>query len=205
VLGPLVVGGFCLPREALDRLPGLGARDSKQLRPAERVRVYERLSSVGRRHSILIPPAEVDAAVRRGALNQLEAAAFARLIRRTRPVVAYVDACDPVAERFGRLVGGLAGGITSVEASHRADETIPVVGAASIVAKVRRDHAIARLHRLLGLEIGTGYPSDPRTIECVRNALAGGAPAAEWIRHSWWTAERLKPSPRVISLDRFVR
>jgi ribonuclease HII len=205
VLGPLVVGGFLVGDAQVEEVRRAGARDSKLLTPQGRERVYRNLAQVGERHSITISPAEVDVAVRRGELNLLEARAFARLIRRTAPAEAYVDACDPVAARFGRVVSRLAGDISVVRAAHHADRDNPIVGAASVVAKVRRDRAIGRLSRTLGLEIGSGYPSDPRTIAVVRATLGGAHPDAPWIRHSWRTAERLKPPHRIVPLEVFGR
>jgi ribonuclease HII len=203
VVGPLVVGGFLVQEHRLAELAPLGVRDSKLLTPAARERVYRRLPEVGRCCSIPLSPAQVDAAVRRNELNLLEARAFADLIRRTRPDLSYVDACDPVAARFGRTVSALAGGIGTVHAQHGADRSLPVVGAASIVAKVRRDRAVARLARSLQIDVGSGYPSDGRTVACVRTALSDRPIPAPWIRHSWKTAERLKPPARIVPLDRF--
>lgn len=204
VLGPLVIGGFLVPEASLDRLPELGARDSKQIDARERRATFARLATVGRRFSVVLPPARVDAAVRFGRLNDLEAEAFAELVRRCRPETAYVDACDPVAARFGRRIRALAGTGSRIVARHHADRDLPIVGAASIVAKVLRDRAIARLATELALEIGTGYPSDPRTVEYLRGALGRPATELPWVRHSWATSVRLKPTPPVQTLDRFL-
>jgi ribonuclease HII len=203
VLGPLVVGGFVLPAPRLPELVAIGVRDSKLLTAARRSELFAALAELGRRLSVTLPPAAVDAAVARGELNLLEARAFAHLVHRARASVAYVDACDPVAVRFGRTVAALAGGAARVRAFHHADRDFPIVGAASIVAKVLRDRAIARLGRTVGRELGSGYPSDPRTVACVRAVLGGPAPHVAWIRHSWRTAARLKPRPPISPLERF--
>ncbi len=200
VLGPLVVGGFLVGEEDLPRLAGLGAKDSKLLRPRVRREVYRRLATVGRRFSTAAAPEEIDRAVRHHELNLLEARLFGRLVRRARPGRVVVDACDPVAARFGRRVADAAGGIAPVVARHHADRDEPVVAAASVVAKVRRDHAVAVLARRLRRDLGSGYPSDPRTVAVVREALAGPDRPA-WIRLSWATAERLKPPARVVPLE----
>ncbi len=203
VLGPLVVGGFLLPEADLDRVVRAGACDSKAIGADERVAVYRRLGKIGKRLSIVIPPSEIDGAVAVGQLNHLEARAFARLIARHRPAVAYADACDPVAARFGRTVGRLCGTRTDVRALHHADRDLPIVGAASIVAKVLRDRAVERLARTLGEEIGSGYPSDPVTIACLRRTLGSGAPVPGWVRRSWSTLTRVKPPAPVATLDQF--
>lgn len=200
-LGPLVVGAFCAPRSELATLRAAGARDSKTLSPAARDKVYDRIERLGTCRSIDLPPAEIDRHVARNGLNELEVTAFARLIRELDPAVAYVDACDVDARRFGRRIARLAGTGPRIVARHRADRDHPFVGAASIVAKVRRDRAIRALAEALGAEIGSGYPSDPRTIEFVRRTVPADGPRPEWLRGSWATTRRVIPARSARTLD----
>ncbi len=201
LIGPLVVGGFLVPERRLDALARLGVRDSKLLSPTRREEIYAGLGSLGRRLAVPLPPSEVDRWVSRGQLNLLEAQTFAQLVRDTCADAAYMDACDPVAGRFGRTVAAMAGTRTTIVARHHADRDIPVVSAGSIVAKVRRDRAIHRLRDRLGADIGSGYPSDPKTVEFVRRQLQGGAATPSWLRRSWGTLERLKPPGLVRTID----
>lgn len=204
LIGPLVVGGFLAREDRLGSLREVGARDSKLLSADRREAVFASLARVGRRLSIALPAPVVDTWVRRGGgLNRLEAATFARLIRRAAPDLVYVDACDVRADRFGRDVARLAHAEGRVVSRHRADRDLPIVGAASIVAKVRRDRAIGRLRAELGDAVGSGYPSDERTCAFVRGVLAGGAAAPPWLRHSWATTERLMPKPPRRALETF--
>lgn len=205
LIGPLVVGGFALRADRLDSLVAAGVRDSKQLSPERRETVYAALGRLGRRFSVPLPPSVVDAHVRRGRLNHLEAEVFGRLVRRAGPSAVYVDACDPVAERFGREVLSWARLDIPIVSEHRADETYPVVAAASIVAKVRRDRAVARLRSAVGERLGSGYPSDELTCAFVREILRTGAPAPPWVRQSWRTMRRLKPRPVAPTLESFHR
>jgi|SRR5208283_1574382 len=204
LVGPLVVGGFCLPADRLDALVALGAKDSKALTPRARERVFAGLDALGTKAEVVLSPRTVDRAVSRRGLNDLEAEAFARLIRELAPDVAYVDACDPNERRFGLRVARLAGGSARVIARHHADRDFPVVGAASIVAKVQRDRALARLREELGEELGSGYPSDRRTVRFVRAALADGSPVPPWVRGSWATMQRVKPRRPARTLDGFL-
>lgn len=203
LLGPLVVGGYSIRRSALPRIGELGVKDSKLLSPERRAALYPQLARWGTRTSISLSPADVDAAVGRNELNLLEARGFARLIRRVRPTIAFVDACDPIAARFGDLVGRLSHNVCPVDARHRADRDLLVVGAASIVAKVRRDRAMERLRGQLGEGIGSGYPSDERTREFVRGHLRSDGDRPPWIRYSWKTLETLKPTPAPRRLESF--
>ena len=49
-----------------------------------------------------------------------------------------------------------------------ADLKYPIVGAASIVAKVLRD---AQLPKLIDGEVGSGYPSDPKTRKWLKKGI----------------------------------
>jgi len=201
LVGPLVVGGFWMEDDRIDKLVALGAKDSKALTPAARERVFAGLDAIGTQTHVVLSPRTIDGAVRRGRLNDLEAEAFARLVRELTPEVAILDACDPNERRFGSRVARLAGTSTRVIARHHADRDFPIVGAASVVAKVRRDRAVARLRAELGDDLGSGYPSDPRTIRFVRAALAGGNSVPVWVRSSWSTMQRVKPRRPTRTLD----
>ena len=203
VLGPLVVGGFLVPRDRIDRVAEAGAADSKTLSPSRREEVYAALTRLGACRSVALGPRTIDRHVRQGRLNELEAIAFARLVRATGPDLAHVDACDVNAHRFGALVRRLAGDRIPVVARHHADRDDPVVGAASIVAKVRRDRAVAALARRLGTEVGSGYPSDARTIAFLRARLARTSSVPAYVRASWATMKRVKPDRPARSLETY--
>jgi ribonuclease HII len=203
-VGPLVVGGFAVDDPDLESIRAAGARDSKELTPAARNEVYARLVRLGDVTSVALTPRVVDRAVRYGGLNDLEAEAFGTVIRRLGGEEARVDACDTNEARFGRRVSARAGGGTRIISRHHADRDDPLVGAASIVAKVRRDRALARLRENLGVEIGSGYPSDAQTVEFVRTHLQRVEGAPIWLRISWATMTRVKPAPPAITLEKFT-
>ncbi len=202
-IGPLVVGAVAVRPEEVERLREAGARDSKLLTPLKREEVYARLGTLARLGSIEIPPGEIDRHVRQGKLNELEARAFGEVVRPFAPARVHVDACDTDPRRFGRRVAHHAGRGLTVVARHHADRDDPVVGAASIVAKVRRDRAIRELAERLGAELGSGYPSDRRTVDFVRGLLRPGAVPPDWLRLSWRTTQRVITARPARSLDRF--
>ncbi len=204
VLGPLVVGGFCCAEADLPAVVATGARDSKRLTAVRRAEVYARLSAVGERRSIALAPRTIDRYVRDGRLNELELAAFALLVRATRPDTVFVDACDPNAERFGRRLSAAAATGARVVSRHKADRDLPVVGAASIVAKVRRDAALASLRDSVAEELGSGYPSDPTTRACVERHAQDGGKIPAWMRRSWATVQRVKRARPARTLDAYV-
>ncbi|MCI4349573.1 MAG: ribonuclease HII [Thermoplasmata archaeon] len=205
LIGPLVVGGFLAPADAGARLREIGVRDSKLLSPVRRDEIFRRLPELGRCLSVRASPPQVDAQVRHGFLNHLEAKLFAQLIVIAQPDRVVADACDPNEKRFGAELRKRARVDVPIDAHHHADLDDPMVGAASIVAKVLRDRAVARLRARLGGEIGSGYPSDARTIAFVRSAISGGRPAGTWLRKSWRTTERLILEHRAPTLESFSK
>ncbi len=204
-IGPLIVGAVAVASRGVDRLREAGARDSKELSPARRQEVYERIGQLGAIRSIELSPAEIDRSVARGRLNELEARAFGAILREFSPARAFVDACDADPRRFARRVSAEAGPGVRVVSRHHADRTYPLVGAASIVAKVRRDRAIVELAARLGCDIGSGYPSDARTVKFVTEHVRGGAARPAWLRESWAPTQRIIPVPPTRTLDAFER
>ncbi|PCN50563.1 ribonuclease HII [Candidatus Geothermarchaeota archaeon ex4572_27] len=165
LLGPMVIAGYFVEDEhVLRRLSEVVTRDSKGYTPAARRRIYDWLLSLegGTAITVTIHPSIIDAWVGLlGGLNQMEAYFYSLVIRRASPRVVYVDSCDPNPRRFEERIRMYAPGV-EVRAEIGADARYPIVAAASIVAKVIRDEYIARLRREYG-EVGSGYPSDPRT------------------------------------------
>jgi ribonuclease HII len=206
VLGPIVVGAF-LSQEATDEeLRSLGVRDSKLLSPKAREDVYQALRTRGRILAYRAEPALIDRYVSQGRYNELELEIMGRLVSRLAPSEVYVDACDPDAERFGRRLHDLAahrGWRGRVVSRHKADRDLPIVGAASIVAKVTRDRALARLQARTLPRLGSGYPADPLTREFLRRALADGQALPAFVRRSWATVDKLKSRPKPRPLESF--
>lgn len=182
VLGPLVVAGVRASRAQFEKLRRMGVRDSKALQPAQREKLCRAIRGAAEVSVSMASPASVDRFVRRGALNELEAARMARVISKLGADVSYVDSCDVDARRFGRRVSDMSG--KKVRSYHRADSRFVAVAAASVVAKVERDRAVARLRRT-GEALGSGYPSDPLTMGFVRRYVRDHGSAPACARASW--------------------
>lgn len=203
VLGPLVVGAFaweapagCDLRDVQAQAPlrQAGADDSKALRPERREQVRALLEALGQGRVRRIEAPDID----QGNVNHLEEDAFLALIREARPARVYLDA--PVHPRgvpalSARLLRGLAGGDLPPPAlvvEPKADATWPVVGAASIFAKVARDAAMRALSIEQGRDLGSGYPSDPKSRRWLAELLAQGAPLPACVRQRWGTLDVLR-------------
>ncbi len=201
VMGPLVIAGVTIEKRHLRRLSRLGVRDSKELTPARREELYDEIVDVAVDHHVSrIQPRTIDKHVKRHELNLVEAIHMARVISGLMPHTAYVDACDVNAKRFGKMVSSLLkdGCAARVRPYHRADKRFPIVSAASIIAKVERDRAVARIRKIHS--IGSGYPADPACVRFLeRHAMKNDAPP-RFARATWMTVRRIyglsEPEPR---------
>ena len=169
MLGPLVVAGITISKSKIKLLKKLGVRDSKKLSPAAREYLYKKIiETVDDYHVIRIPPRVIDKSVANHSLNHLEAKYMARVISKLSPSTAFVDSCDVNSKRFGKEISELTSN-TKIRSYHHADSKFVTVSAASILAKVSRDRAIMRLGK--NHDIGSGYPSDPKTKMFVKKSL----------------------------------
>jgi ribonuclease HII len=202
VLGPLVVAAVgCDSDTDLDTIP---VRDSKTLTPAARTDLFGRITTRVIYTVLVIKAGEIDFRRRSMTMNQLMARAHADVIRELRPEIAYVDACDVIAPRYGRAVLSHLDFPCRVIAEHHADETMPVVSAAGIVAKVVRDQLIGELAEEYG-EIGSGYPSDGTTIAFLENYIAGHGRPPRIARASWETTRQILCRAEQAELSFFSR
>jgi ribonuclease HII len=197
VLGPLVVAAVLV--DSQEPLRGLGVKDSKLLTPRKREELEPKIRALARGvETIVITPEELNRRMPRTNLNKIEAAAFATALRRLKPDEAVVDACDVDAARFGRQVASRLRLPTCVlRAEHEADVNHPVVGAASIVAKVLRDSLIAQLAKEHG-DIGSGYSHDVVTQRWLKEYVKDHGVLPPFARHEWETSKRLVPRPEAM-------
>ncbi|MEM4250829.1 MAG: ribonuclease HII [Candidatus Bathyarchaeia archaeon] len=196
LIGPLVVAGLLFDERGLSKLEELGVRDSKLLTRRSRRSLSTRIVSIAEAYAIFeIQPQEIDSVVLRGRpmarLNRLEAKIAAKIIDRLRPEIAYVDAPDRSPERFAcQILEGLKTP-TRIVSEHHADRKYPVVSAASILAKVKRDEVIDELHKSYG-DFGSGYPSDPKTTGFVKEWILRDGCNLPIVRRTWRTFRRLQ-------------
>ena len=108
---------------------------------------------------------------------------------------AIVDAADVDAERFGRRISEKVTETTGrgirIISEHKADLNHPIVGAASVLAKVTRDRRIEDISSRIGRDIGSGYPSDPRTKGFLTEYVLENGHLPDFARSSWETSRKL--------------
>ena len=189
MLGPLVIAGISLDKKNLRKLTSLGVKDSKTLSPKLRESLYKKIIDIVDDYYVAkISPRSIDASVKKHCLNGLEAKYMAKVVSKLNPDVSYVDSCDVNPTRFGKEISKLSDN-HKIKSYHRADSRFVVVSAASILAKVTRDRAIAKLRKEHNL--GSGYPSDSVTVKFVTKYYKKNHEMPSFVRKSWKPVQRI--------------
>ena len=196
VIGPLVVAGVMVKAENLTALTELGVKDSKLLTANKREEFYPEIIRLAEKYqTIKVLPYQIDKVVESGRklhkLNRLEAQTMAQIIEALKPDEAYVDAADTVEHRFGNQIKECLNIKTKIISKHKADKIFPVVSAASIIAKVERDREIANLRAEYG-DFGSGYLTDGKTMNFLRQLLEENDDYPSFVRKSWKPAKKAK-------------
>ena len=219
VLGPMVAAAVRADPESLPA----GVDDSKRVSPERRAEIAAALRANDAVDLAVasVEPAEIDAP--ETDMNTLTVCGQARavrgVVRSGDRVVA--DAGDTSETRFARrlqdgvveaeetvdadLVGGTPVESVAVDAAHGADAADPVVGAASVVAKVARDARVAAIDAAYpGYDgVGSGYPSDPTTRGFLRAYVADHGDVPPHARRSWSTCADVLAAAEQSGLDEF--
>ena len=199
VMGPMVVAGVSVKNAKL--IENLGFKDSKLLSSQRRLELFNLIKQNYSYEIEVINVEKIDEYRMKNQLNLLNRKAFEKVISKLNPKVAYVDAADVNEERFGReiKVNLTNPNDTDVISMHKADSMIPVVAAASIIAKQTRELEIKKLKKEIG-DFGSGYPSDERTIKFLKSYFHDNSRWPPGTRKSWKTIKRIKP---VVKLSDF--
>ena len=189
VIGPLVLCGVAIEKDRVRFLDRLGLKDSKKVAPKKRVVLSRKIKKIAECHLVKITAQDIDLLRSRDVnLNQIEKIGMNQIISAPKPHTCLVDSMDVIPERLTRELEEVNPG-TKVIAEHKADERYPIVAASSIVAKVERDLEIHRIRNEYH-DIGSGYPSDPRTIKFLNETSYQDLP--DFVRRSWATVEKLR-------------
>ncbi|VTT85421.1 Ribonuclease HII [Halorubrum sp. DM2] len=219
-LGPMVAAAVIADPASLPA----DVDDSKRIAPARREAMAATLDedpdvAVG---VARVEPAEIDRPDTD--MNTLTVRGQARAVRAAlaepsagdldRPVRVVADAGDTSEERFARRLREFVADSSDdaeplpgvdVTAAHGADEDDPLVGAASVVAKVTRDAAMAAVDATYPDydDVGSGYPSDPATRSFIAAYVGDHGTLPDCARESWATCEDALAAAEQSALDEF--
>ena len=194
VIGSMFIGGFVTDEKDLDRLEDLGVKDSKKLSDSRREKIRKDLGEIGNSIVEEFTASSIDSMMEGMTINRIEIKGFARVIDQADPDKVVMDLPEPDAEEFiDKIKKSMNSDSTDIEftAEHGADDSFPVVSAASIVAKSARESHVEELHSKYGYDFASGYPHDKPTINFLERYLDQEGELPSETRRSWSTAERL--------------
>ncbi|MDD4307887.1 MAG: ribonuclease HII [Thermoplasmata archaeon] len=200
VMGPIVIAGIMVDNDR--ELAKLGVKDSKKLTPARRDALLPQIKKIAQYEIITASAEDIDTLRQSMTMNVMESKLFSTVIEKLGAKVAYVDAADTDEDLFGRYISRELKGNVRIISKHGADDTYPVVSAASIIAKTKRDAMIEEIKLELG-DIGSGYPSDPKTIGFLKKWYTDHGEMPPHTRKSWKTVDRIINELNITKLESF--
>lgn len=163
--GPMTISVAVMEKKTEEELREEGVKDSKEILPSTRKKLEKLVKKKAAEHkTIILTPIELNDLMVRYSLNEIEAMQIGKLISslKHRPEIIFIDSPDTAEGSFEARIRKYTSKKVKIVAENKADANYPVVGAASILAKVKRDEEIEKLSKKFG-NIGSGYPADPRT------------------------------------------
>jgi ribonuclease HII len=189
VIGPLVVAGVKCEESQLAQLETLGVTDSKELTREQREKLAPQIETLAQAtHWVILTPDELGEN-----LTHVEIRAMAEIINQTQSDKVILDMpVSPGGEKNFRknLLRKLTQEPSELITENKADSKFVIVGAASILAKVRRDALIQALHDEYG-DFGWGYPGEPKTIQFLQAWRARHKQFPNCVRTKWKTVQAL--------------
>lgn len=206
VIGPLVMCGYLVRDDRIKELRELGVKDSKMLSPEKRDELFPDLEKLAEDVIVLsVSAREIDRLRTATNLNRLEIERMRQMIEMLGPDKAVIDAPESNTKKFKeKILCRLGHNGFELIAENFADKKYAEVAAASVIAKVRRDREIQKLHRKYGF-FGSGYTSDSRTIGFLKNWLQDNRDFPDIVRKSWITSVTMKKEKEQKRLLNFAR
>ena len=195
LIGPLVVAGVVISAEDEKKLKKIGVKDSKMLTPEKREKLAVQIEGIAQNIIVMrVQPCRIDKMRSEGIkLDKIEAIKMAEIIEMGNANKIYVDSLTANPKRFqGQILEHIKVAEPEFIVENYADETYPVVSAASIIAKVERDKVIKEIKKKVKVDFGVGYSHDGRTIKFVEDLIKTGKPLPNFVRQSWITTQLLK-------------
>ena len=177
VIGPMILAGCLVDEEIELEFKKLGVKDSKKLTPRRR----EMLAEIIKKRAItfeitLTHPNEITSKNHEGInLNKIEAQKSAEIINKINKgqgkINIYVDCPSPNIKAWQKVLEGYIENPDNLEihCEHKADVNHVSCSAASIIAKTTRDAEIEKIKKLVGVDFGSGYSSDPVTCKFLQD------------------------------------
>lgn len=199
--------GLLVKEEDEKELVRIKVKDSKLLTKKQREYLFDKIKDVSKKYKlIVVEPQEIDRAVHYHDglnLNKLEARKTAEILNELNPNKAIIDAPSNNVKSYKKyLMRFIKNKDVELILEHKADFNYPVVSAASILAKVTRDNEIEKLKKHIGIDFGSGYMTDPKTVDFLKNNFEK---YPELFRKSWFPYQELVNKKFQKSLSDFTQ
>ena len=185
----------------LSKLKNIGVKDSKLLTQLQRESLSKKIKKIIiKEKTIIILPEEIDDAINSEELNlnKLEAIKTAMIINYLKPDKVTIDCPSTNINAYINYLKTFLKYEPKIKAEHKADFLYPEVSAASILAKCQREEEIKKLKKKYKIDFGSGYPSDPRTIEFLKKNYNK---YPEIFRKTWVTYKNISETKKQKSLS----
>jgi len=206
LIGPMVIAGVTIDKKDEKKLKAIGVKDSKELSPKRREELAKAIDQTAKNIVVIrIQPCKIDSYRQKGInLDKIEAMNIARIIDMSEGKV-YVDSLEQNSKKFKDLiVSFLQNKKRDLVVENYLDESVPVVSAASIIAKVERDKAIEEIKRKVNYDFGVGYSHDPRTIAFLEKLISESKELPPYVRKTWVTTRVLQEKSWQKKLKDFI-
>ncbi|MFA5357716.1 MAG: ribonuclease HII [archaeon] len=189
--GPMTISIVVMEKEIEQELEEDGVKDSKEILPNTRKKLEKIVKKKAIEYeTITIEPTELNDLMARYSLNEIEAMKIGKLINslKHRPEIIFIDSPDTAEGSFEQRIRKYTSKKIKIIAENKADSNYTVVGAASILAKVKRDSEIEKLSIKFG-NIGSGYPADPKTQKYLNDYVEKNKKLPPFSRIFWKNCE----------------
>jgi ribonuclease HII len=212
VIGPMVMAAFAIEKDKEQNLQNLEVKDSKLIAPLKRNTIYKKLITNYEYEKIIISPQQIDLALNDTSINLnwleaiISAKACSKLIKRinsnnitiildcpSNNLLAYENYFKNQLQQFPTKK-------IKIITEHKADLNYLCAGAASIIAKVTRDTEIQKIKNKIKIDIGSGYPADPKTKQFL---IKNYDKYPEIFRKTWKSWKKIAQSKKQKNLGEF--
>ncbi|MEM3373293.1 MAG: ribonuclease HII [Candidatus Anstonellales archaeon] len=191
LIGPLIICLVVCDNKLIDIIEyDNKIKDSKLLKKRDREKIVNKYKKMINYKTIKLLPKEID----NFNINELEMNSIKKLLSYLETTYGKFDKSividspfrnnKKITEEFAKVVDG------KIILEHKADRNYKIVSLASIFAKVFRDKEIEKIKKKIGIDFGSGYPSDEKTLIAIKTY--GIEKFGKYIRKKWKTFRKFK-------------
>jgi ribonuclease HII len=189
----MVLAGVSIDSKDAKKLKAIGVRDSKELSIQKREELFKELERIAKDIIVMkISACKISTFKSKGInLDKLEAMKVAEIISMINADKIYVDSIQQNNKKFENMIRDFLPKDKNFNlvVKNYLDESVSVVSAASIVAKVERDKEIEEIKKKVNFDFGVGYAHDERTRVFIEKILQTEEKPPSYLRIHWETVQ----------------